>query len=172
EVLLVSLVQLPCINLKSSFGCGYASAGRSGEIENQLEILVHEPERKLRAIVAVHRSLQFSHVRRSDDCSLRQHLEQTIVIEASLLTECNGLGNGLHSDSQQCVHDKLHGRSGAARPQIKILSGDGAKDRLGGGEGGLVSAPQQDQRPLLGDRSTPRYGHVEGVNSTLGTQSR
>src|SRR6266481_8171218 len=103
-----------------------------------------------------------------DDRSLGQHVEQTIAIKTSLLTKRNGLGNRLHSDSQQGVHDKLHRRPGAARPQIKILSGDHAEDRLGGSEVSLVSAPEQSQRPVLGGRSAPRYSHVEYVNSTLG----
>ena len=92
-----------------------------------------------------------------------------MAIEPSLLTECHGLGNRLHSDSQQGVHDKLHRRSGAVRPHIKILFGDRAKDRLGGVETSQVSASEQGQRPLRGGGSTPRYGHVEDVNSPLGT---
>src|SRR5580704_3183734 len=111
-------------------------------------------------------------MRGSDDRSVGQHLEQAMPIEASLLTERNRLGNRLHSDSQQGVHDKLHRRSGAARPEIKILSGDSAKDRLSGREAFLVASPEQGQLTLLGSRSTPRDSYVEHVNSILGANSR
>src|SRR5476651_2601243 len=107
-------------------------------------------------------------MRRSNNRGLGENVQQSITIETSLLSKYKGLGNCLHPDSQQAVHDKLHGCSGTARPQIKILSGDYSKDRLGGGDASLISAPEQGQRPLLGGRCTPRYGHVEHMNSTLG----
>jgi hypothetical protein len=71
-----------------------------GEIENQTEILVHQPNRKLWAVVARHRSLQFSHMRRSDDCGLGLRLQQALAIKTGLLVESYSFGNGLHSNSQ------------------------------------------------------------------------
>src|ERR1035438_742594 len=134
EILLFSLRRLCRINLESHLCGGHLRTDLDREFENQPEILVHESYRKLWAIVARHRSLQFSNVGGSDDGSLGQHLEQTIAIETRLLTQCHGLRNRLHADSQEGVHDKLHRRAGTARPQIKMLSGDGLKDRLGGVE--------------------------------------
>jgi hypothetical protein len=80
---------------------------------------------------------------RSDDRGLSKNLQQSIAIETGLLTERYGLGNCLHPNSQQGVHDKLHSCSGTAGPQIKILSGDHFEDRLGRGEARLISAPEQ-----------------------------
>src|ERR1700752_4652484 len=95
-----------------------------------------------------------------------------MAIETGLLTEGNGLGNCLHPDSQQAVNDQLHRSAGAARSQIKILSRDHSEDRLGGGEALLISAPEQRQRTLLGNRSASRHGHIEDLNATPGAQSR
>src|ERR1700687_1837414 len=41
EILLLSQVRLPCVNLKSSSGRGHSHSDSSREIENQPEILVH-----------------------------------------------------------------------------------------------------------------------------------
>src|SRR5216684_1050193 len=43
KILLRSFVRLPRIDLKSSSRCGHSRANGSREIENQPEILVHEP---------------------------------------------------------------------------------------------------------------------------------
>ncbi len=53
----------------------------------------------------------------SDYRSFCKNAEQTAAIEPRLLTECYGLGNRLHSNSEQSVHDKLHNRTRAAWPQ-------------------------------------------------------
>src|SRR5208282_5784323 len=106
---------------------------------------------------------------RSDDRSLGQHLEQTIAVETSLLPERNGFGNRLHSDAEQAVHHKLHDRSGAIWSQIKIAPRDRPENRRGSVKASPVSASEQNQGSLLGNRSATRHGHVEEVNSTLGT---
>src|SRR6266478_7425832 len=111
-------------------------------------------------------------MRWSNHCSLGQHVQQTIAIKTSFLTECDGFGNRLHPNSQQGVHHKLHRRSGAAWPEIKILLGDNAKDRLGSVEVVLVSAPEQGQQSVFGGRSAPRYSHVQNLNSALQTKFR
>src|SRR5271165_7136335 len=93
EILLLSLVRLPRIDLKGSSRSGHSHANGSREMENQPEILVHQANRKLRAIIALLRSLQFSRVRGSNHCRLRQHVQQAISIKTSLLAECDRFRN-------------------------------------------------------------------------------
>src|SRR2546422_919453 len=112
-------------------------------------------------------SFLFAHMRWSNRRSLGQHIEQAIAIKSSLLTECDGFGNRLHSNSQQGVRHKLHRRSGTTRPQIKILLRDRAKNRLSGLKTCFVTTAEQSQQPPFGGRSAPRYSHVENLNSPL-----
>src|SRR5260370_38276975 len=95
EILLVSLLRLRCINLERSFGRGHSRLNFSREVQNQPEILLHEPQWKLRAILATHCFLQFSHMHRCDNGSLGQHFEQAGALETSLLAERNGLRDRL-----------------------------------------------------------------------------
>src|SRR6266446_5122996 len=111
-------------------------------------------------------------MRWSNHCRLGQHVQQAITIKTSLLTECDGFSNRLHSNSQQRVCHKLHRRSGTAWPQIKILLRDRAKNRLSGLKACFVTTAEQSQQPLFGGRCTSGYGHVKNVNSTFGTLSR
>src|SRR6267378_3002023 len=106
-------------------------------------------------------------MRWSNHCSLGQYVQQAIAIKTSLLTECDGFGNRLHSNSQQRVCHKLHRRSGTTRPQIKIPSRDRAKNGLSGLKACSVTTAEQSQQPLFGGRCTPGYGHVKDINSTL-----
>src|ERR1700722_15597958 len=167
KVLLGSFRQLFRINLESRFCRRHPRTEGSREFENQAEALIHEPQWKLRRVVVFHRSLEFPNVRGGDNGGLGHHVEQAIAIETSLFTECNGFGDRLHSDSQQAVDDKLHAGPGAARPHIKPFSRHHAEDRFGGVEAILVSAPEKDERSLLGGWRAPRYGHVEHVHPKL-----
>src|SRR5260370_196894 len=75
KIWLRPFVRLPCIDLKSSSRCGHSRANSRREIKNQPEILVHQPNRKLWGIVALHHSLEFAHMRWSDHCCLGQHVQ-------------------------------------------------------------------------------------------------
>ena len=68
---------------------------------------------------------------RSNHGGMGQYIEQSIAIESGFLTEGNGLGDGLHSDTQQSIHDQFHRRAGTTGSEIKILLRDRAKNRFG-----------------------------------------
>src|ERR1700733_4312791 len=69
KIMLRSLVGLSRIDLKSSSRGGHSCSHGGREIENQSEILVHQTNGKLRAVVAPHRSFQFAGMRRCNDRS-------------------------------------------------------------------------------------------------------
>ena len=100
EILLLFLLRLPCIHFKGSSGCGHSRANGSREMENQPEILVHEPNGKLRCVIALHHSLQLAYMSGSDDRGARQNVQEAIAIKTGLLTECNGFGDRLHPDTE------------------------------------------------------------------------
>src|SRR5258707_4492711 len=100
KILFSLFVRLPRIDLKCSSRSGHSRTNGSRETENQTEVLVHQPNRKLGAVVVLLCSLQFARMRWSNHCSLGQNVQQAITIKPSLLTESDGFGNRLHSDSQ------------------------------------------------------------------------
>src|SRR5713226_4526772 len=104
EILLLPLIRLPCINLECSSGRRHSRAYGSREIENQPEILIHQPNRELRAVVVLHRAFQFADMRWSNHCSLGQHVQQAIAIETRLLSECNGLGEKAGLDRNRLLN--------------------------------------------------------------------
>src|SRR5690349_11090739 len=70
KVLLLPQGRLGRIDLESRVCRGHLRADRGCEVENQPQVLVHQPQRKLRAVVTLERSSQFTNMGGSDYRSL------------------------------------------------------------------------------------------------------
>src|SRR6185295_20338436 len=112
------------VDLKRRGRYRHRNLQRRSRSQNQTEVLVHEPRGELTAVIVCRGLLELSHVCRSDDRGMRQDIEQPIAIESGLLTECDGLGDGLHPYTQQGIHDQFHRGAGTAWAEIEILLRD------------------------------------------------
>src|SRR5258708_29810453 len=100
EVLLAMLRQFLCIDVKRRFCRGHAELGFCRRLQNQLEILVHKPQRKLRAVVAARNPRQLSQMSWSDHGRLCQNIKQAMTIQTHLLAKDDGLRDCLHANTE------------------------------------------------------------------------
>ena len=136
-------------------------------VQYQLEVLAHQPERKLRREVIVFRTKQLALMSRRYDGGMREHFEHPRTVEPHPLAEGRRLGNRLHVHAEDSVHDQLHRTSRSMIAHVKVRPRERAEDGHAALEDLLLSASEQNQCPFLCGGGTARDGDIEDLDAAL-----
>src|SRR4029077_5914298 len=128
----------------------------------------HEPQRKLGTVIVCRSLRELPNMCWSNHGGVGQYVEESIAIESGFLTKSNGLGDGLHPDTKQSIHDQFHGRARTTGSEVEILSRDRAKNRFGVMKHLLIAATEQGERALLGSRRAAGNRNIKYADSAGG----
>ncbi|HEY6345676.1 MAG TPA: hypothetical protein VIY49_29605 [Bryobacteraceae bacterium] len=121
------------------FGASPAAAGQSWQ---GISVSNWKANWKLGRVVVPLGAGELADMRGSNNGGFGQGVEEEVVLKAEPGAERERLGNGLHPQAQQGVHDELHGYTGTAGAHIEPLTGDGSENRLGSFESSAVAAAE------------------------------
>src|SRR2546426_7662240 len=128
---------------------GYGGRQVHGRVQDQPEILEHQPERERGWICALEYVLQLGFLIGGEHNGAAKHLKKTLSLQTRLQAERDGFRQRLHAQSQQGVDAEFHRHPGTGGPHVERFSREHAQDRLASVIHGLLTTDEDDELSLL-----------------------